>query len=174
MDAFAVAICKGLSAKKTSVWYYIIVGLWFGGFQMLMPVIGYFLGSFFAEHIAAFDHWVAFAILTLIGANMIREAFSKEEEKTDSSLSFMNMLLLAVATSIDALAVGIAFSFELKTGEMFGAVGIIGATTFLLSMGGVAVGRAFGAKFKSKAEICGGVILILIGLKILLEGLGVI
>ena len=174
MDAFAVAICKGLSAKKTDIKYYLAVGLWFGGFQMLMPILGYFLGSFFADYISAFDHWVAFAVLTLIGVNMIRESFSKETEQTDSSLSFVNMLLLSIATSIDALAVGITFSFEMAVDEMFAAVGIIGATTFLLSAAGVKIGNVFGAKYKSKAEFAGGVILIAIGIKVLLEGLGII
>jgi len=174
MDAFAVAVCKGLAAKKTGIKYYLAVGLWFGGFQMLMPLVGYFLGSFFADKIAAFDHWASFALLALIGVNMMREAFSKEEEQTDSSLSFFNMLMLALATSIDALAVGIAFSFEMTTDMMFAAVGIIGATTFLLSAVGVKVGNIFGVKYKSKAEFAGGVILILIGIKILLEGLGII
>ena len=174
MDAFAVAVCKGLAAGKAGIKYYIIVGLWFGGFQALMPLIGYFLGSLFAGYIEAIDHWVAFALLVLIGANMIREAFSKKEEETDASLGFVTMLLLAVATSIDALAVGITFSFEMSGVYIAPAVAIIGVTTFLLSVVGVKIGSVFGAKYKSKAEFVGGVILILIGIKVLLTDLGVI
>lgn len=173
MDAFAVSVCKGLAAGKAGIKYYLIVGLWFGGFQALMPLIGYFLGSLFAGYIEAVDHWISFALLALIGANMIREAFSKKEEETDASLSFLTMLLLAVATSIDALAVGITFSFDMEAAYIAPAVAIIGVTTFLISAVGVKVGSVFGAKYKSKAEFVGGVILILIGIKVLLTDLGV-
>lgn len=173
MDAFAVAVCKGLAAQKTTLKYYLIVGLWFGGFQALMPLIGYFLGSLFAGYIEAIDHWISFGLLVLIGANMIREAFSKKEEETDASLGFLSMLLLAVATSIDALAVGVTFSFDMEAAYIAPAVAIIGSTTFLISAVGVKVGSVFGAKYKSKAEFVGGVILILIGIKVLLTDLGV-
>ncbi len=173
MDAFAVAVCKGLSVGKLRPRHYLIVGLWFGGFQALMPTIGYLLGSFFEKYITSIDHWIAFALLSLIGINMLREAFSKEEEHTDASFSFRSMLLLAVATSIDALAVGITFAL-LPDVSIVAAVSFIGAVTFLLSAVGLKVGNLFGIRFKSKAEIAGGAILILLGLKILLEHLGVL
>lgn len=173
MDAFAVAVCKGLAAKNTGIKYYVIVGLWFGGFQALMPLIGYFLGSLFAGYIEAIDHWITFGLLALIGANMIREAFSKKEEDADASLKFFPMLLLAVATSIDALAVGVTFSFDMGRALIVPAVLIIGAITFVISVIGVKVGSVFGVKYKSKAEFVGGVILILIGIKVLLTDLGV-
>lgn len=172
MDAFAVSICKGLSLKKIRVRHGLVVGLWFGGFQALMPVVGYFLGSAFRDIIASFDHWVAFGLLFLIGANMIREAITDNGEKNDASLAFGTMFLLAVATSIDALAVGITFSFLHV--EILPAVSLIGVTTFLLSVVGLLVGSAFGTRFKSKAEIAGGVVLMLLGVKILLEHLGVL
>lgn len=172
MDAFAVAICKGLALKKVKPAQMALVGLWFGGFQALMPVLGYVVGVQFNDAITAIDHWIAFVLLAVIGGNMIREAFSKEEEKADASLSFRNMLPLAVATSIDALAVGVSFAFlQVHIGV---AAGFIGAITFLLSAAGVKVGSLFGAKYKSRAEFIGGVILILLGLKILLEHLGVL
>ena len=170
MDAFAVAICKGLAMGKTDLKKCFIVGVWFGGFQMLMPPAGYFLGISFADSIKAFDHWIAFVLLCFIGGKMIVEAFG-QEEAGDSSLSFKNMLVLAVATSIDALAVGVSFAF-LGTDIAKPAV-IIGLTTLLLSMLGVKIGSAFGTKYKSRAEIAGGVILILLGFKILFEHLGV-
>lgn len=173
MDAFAVSICKGLSTEKLKIKHYMAVGAWFGGFQALMPIIGYFLGSSFEKYITAFDHWVAFILLALIGGNMIKEALSKDEEKTDSSFSFKTMLLLAFATSIDALAVGITFAL-LPDVNIIAAVLFIGVTTFILSACGLKVGNVFGLKYKSKAELAGGIILILIGLKILLEHLGVI
>lgn len=173
MDAFAVSICKGLATKKVGVKHMLIVGLWFGGFQALMPLIGYFLGSTFEEYITRFDHWVAFVLLALIGGNMIREALSGEEEKANDSLGVREMLTLAVATSIDALAVGVTFAL-LPGVNIAAAVSFIGVITFVISAAGIKVGNAFGAKFKSKAELAGGVILILIGLKILLEHLGVI
>ncbi|MCD7796241.1 MAG: manganese efflux pump MntP family protein [Clostridiales bacterium] len=173
MDAFAVSVCKGLSTQKLKAKNYLSVGLWFGGFQMLMPFIGYFLGSTFEEYITAVDHWVAFVLLALIGANMIREGGSKEENKENDSLSFKTMFVLAVATSIDALAVGITFAL-LPDVNITVAVAFIGVTTFVLSCIGLKIGNVFGLKYKSKAEIAGGVILILMGLKILLEHLEVI
>lgn len=173
MDALAVAICKGLAMKKITVKNACIVGLWFGGFQALMPVVGYLLGRNFQKYIENVDHWVAFVLLALIGANMIKEALSKKEEEADDSLSFKKMLPLSIATSIDALAVGITF------GVMPGvnvpvSIACIGVVTFLLSALGLKVGNVFGLRFKAKAEIAGGVILILLGLKILLEHLGVL
>ena len=174
MDAFAVSVCKGLATEKATWRHMAIVGAWFGGFQALMPLLGYLLGSAFAQYITAFDHWVAFALLALIGGNMIREALSKEEEETSSSLSFGVMLTMAVATSIDALAVGIAMAMEPPVIHILLAVLFIGCVTFLLSAVGFRVGNLFGAKYKSKAEFAGGIILILLGTKILLEHLGVI
>lgn len=173
MDAFAVSVCKGLSERSLKAKHYLIIGAWFGGFQALMPFIGYLLGSAFEQYITSFDHWIAFVLLGLIGGNMIREAFSKEEEEQDASFGFRTMLLLAIATSIDALAVGITFAL-LPDVNIFAAVSLIGVTTFILSAIGLKVGNVFGAKYKSKAELVGGIILILIGTKILLEHLGVI
>ena len=169
VDALAVAICKGLSMAKMIWRKGIIVGLWFGGFQALMPLIGYLLGAQFESKITAFDHWIAFILLGLIGGNMIREGVSGDEEKTDDSVSIKSMLPLAIATSIDALAVGVTFAF-LRVNIVY-AVSFIGVITFLLSTVGVKVGNVFGARYKSKAEIAGGVILILMGLKILIEHL---
>lgn len=176
MDAFAVSICKGLATKKVGVKHMLIVGLWFGGFQALMPLIGYLLGTAFEQYITSFDHWIAFALLTLIGANMLREAFSKdEEESAGASLSFGTMLVLALATSIDALAVGITLTFLVESiGYLIFAVLSIGIITFILSAIGVRVGNLFGVKYKKGAVISGGAILILLGVKILLEHLGVI
>lgn len=173
MDAFAVAVCKGLSVGKTKVKHYIITGLWFGGFQALMPFLGYLLGSTFEKYIVSFDHWIAFILLSIIGINMIKESFSKEENETDASFSFKNMLLLAIATSIDALAVGVTFAL-LPDVNIFHAVSLIGITTFILSAIGIKIGSVFGMKYKSAAELTGGIILILMGTKILLEHLGVI
>ncbi len=172
MDAFAVSICKGLALRNARWKHAAVVGLWFGGVQALMPLIGYLLGSRFAEAITAFDHWIAFGLLLLIGAGMIRESFSKEEEKTGDSLAFRTMLLLAVATSIDALAVGVTFAF--LSVRIIPAICMIGCITFVLSALGVRLGAVFGMKYKSRAEIAGGIILILIGIKILLEHLGVL
>ena len=173
MDAFAVSVCKGLSTRQLSWKHYLAVGLWFGGFQALMPTIGYFLGSTFESYITAVDHWVAFLLLGFIGANMIREGLSKDEpEERNDSFSFKTMLVLAVATSIDALAVGITFAL-LDGIKLPVAVSIIGATTFLLSAAGLKVGSVFGLRYKRRAEIAGGVILILLGVKILFEHLGV-
>ena len=171
MDAFAVSVCKGLSVKKLEPKHALLVGMYFGGFQALMPVLGWLLGSRFESLITRYDHWVAFVLLALIGGNMIRESFSKEEELNDD-FGVKTMLLLAVATSIDALAVGITFSFLEQ--PILPAAGTIGVTTFLLSAAGIYIGRAFGARWKSRAELAGGVILILIGLKILLEHLGIL
>ena len=172
MDAFAVAVCKGLALGKVRFRQMLIPGLWFGVFQALMPLIGYFLGSRFEKYIVSVDHWIAFVLLAGIGVNMIREAFKDEESDQDASLSVKAMLPMAVATSIDALAVGITFAF-LQV-RIVPAVSFIGCVTFLLSMLGVKVGSVFGAKYRKGAEIAGGVILILLGMKILLEHLGVI
>ena len=176
MDAFAVSICKGLAVKRHKISGKAgIVGLWFGGFQALMPMIGYFLGSRFSNAIQSVDHWVAFILLSLIGANMIREALSKgrgRKGRDSGSLSFKTMLMLAVATSIDALAAGITFAF--LDVNIVGAVSIIGCTTCIISMAGAKVGSVFGTKYKSKAEMTGGVMLILLGLKILLEHTGIL
>lgn len=171
MDAFAVAICKGLSVKKVSVKHGLIVGLYFGGFQAVMPLLGYLLGSSFAKYIEAFDHWVAFVLLGIIGINMIRESREKEEA-LDASFGLKAMLPMAIATSIDALAVGISFAFMRV--QIGWAVLFIGVTTFTLSAIGVKLGNLFGAKYKSKAELFGGIVLILLGTKILLEHLGVL
>ena len=169
MDAFAVSIGKGLSVQKVQGKHSLICGVWFGGFQALMPLIGFLLASSFAEYIKQYDHWIAFALLVLIGANMIREVFSAEEEKVDASFSVKTMLLLAIATSIDALATGV--SFAVTETNIWLAISIIGLTTFLFSAAGVKVGSIFGRKYQSKAEFIGGVILILIGIKILVEHL---
>ncbi len=172
MDAFAVAVCKGLAMPKITVKKSAIVGLWFGSFQGLMPLLGYFLGSQFNKSIEAFDHWIAFILLGLIGISMIKEALSKDEEEANDSLDVKTMFLLALATSIDALAVGVTFAF-LKQ-DILPAVTFIGVVTFVLSMIGVKVGNVFGTRYKSKAELAGGILLILMGLKILLEHLGIL
>jgi len=177
MDAFAVAVCKGTALRRINLKNMCIVALWFGGFQALMPAVGYLLGSAFSEYIIRFDHWVAFILLGAIGINMIRESRSGDCcddacSTADASLSFRTMLVMAVATSIDALAVGITFAF-LKV-LILPAVCFIGVITFALSALGVKIGSLFGAKFKSKAELAGGAILILLGIKILLEHLGII
>ena len=170
MDAFAVSVCKGLAMPKCTFKKAAIVGLWFGGFQALMPAIGYILGAQFQEAIASIDHWIAFVLLALIGGNMIHEALDNDEEEADASLDVKTMFLLAVATSIDALAIGITFAF-LKV-NIIPAVCFIGIVTFIISFAGVKIGNVFGARYKNKAEIVGGVILILLGLKTLLEHLG--
>ncbi len=172
MDAFAVSICKGLSAGKLKIKHFLAVGLWFGGFQGMMPLLGYFLGSTFEQYIVSFDHWIAFVLLSVIGINMIKESLDKNEEGADSSFAFLNMLLLALATSIDALAVGVTFAL-LPDVNIILAVSLIGVTTFVFSAAGLKIGNVFGLKFKAKAEFTGGVILILIGIKILLEHLGI-
>lgn len=170
MDAFAVSVCKGLAMPKCTFKKAAIVGLWFGGFQALMPAIGYILGAQFQETIASIDHWIAFVLLALIGGNMVHEALDNDEEEADASLDVKTMFLLAVATSIDALAIGITFAF-LKV-NIIPAVCFIGIVTFIISFAGVKIGNVFGARYKNKAEIVGGVILILLGLKILLDHLG--
>lgn len=172
MDAFAVSVCKGLAMPKITVKKAAVVGIWFGGFQALMPALGYLLGSQFKDSITAIDHWIAFILLGIIGGNMIREACSGECENESDSLDIKTMFLLAVATSIDALAVGITFAF-LKV-NIAAAVSFIGITTFIISAAGVKIGNIFGTKYKSKAELTGGIILILLGLKILLEHLGIL
>lgn len=173
MDAFAVSICKGLAMKKASWKAQLCCGAWFGGFQALMPLIGYFLGTLFIDAISAIDHWVAFGLLVIIGVNMLREALGSEEETADADLSVKTMFIMAVATSIDALAVGISLAMA-GVANIWLAVLLIGATTFVLSAIGVKVGNVFGSRYEKKAEIAGGVILILLGVKILLEHLGVI
>lgn len=172
MDAFAVSICKGLALQKIKLKQYVLVGLWFGGFQALMPVIGYFLGGKFMDKISSFDHWVAAGLLAIIGINMIREALSKNEEKVDNSLDIKTMFMLAVATSIDALAVGISLSvFDIN---IWLSVLCIGVTTFLFSAAGLKIGSLFGTRYKSKAEFLGGAILIVLGIKTVLEHTGVL
>jgi len=173
MDAFSVSVCKGLTTKRFSWRMALICGLWFGFFQILMPTIGYFLGAQFQEFIEAYDHWIAFGLLFLIGANLIREAvWGKKEDEGGSALDFKTMLLLAIATSIDALAVGVSFAcIQVK---LWSSVLVIGFTTFTFSVLGVKIGNAFGSKYEKSAGIIGGIILILIGLKILLEHLGII
>ena len=169
MDAFAVAICKGLSMRCMNQKSAVVIGLYFGGFQALMPLLGFLLGIRFQEAITAYDHWIAFVLLSVIGGNMIKESLNPEEDSCDASVSFQSMVVLAVATSIDALAVGVTFAF-LKV-RILPAVSFIGSITFLLSIVGVKVGTVFGARYKSKAEAAGGIILIAIGLKILVEHL---
>lgn len=179
MDAFAVSICKGLAMKKATWHASALCGVWFGGFQALMPLIGFWLGSFFAEAIQSVDHWVAFGLLAIIGINMLKEAMETEDRgrscpvdgKVD--LSVKTMFLLAVATSIDALAVGISLAMAGNV-SIFTAVALIGVFTFGMSAAGVQIGNVFGSRFEKKAQIAGGVILILLGLKILLEHLGIL
>ena len=170
MDAFAVAICKGLAMKRPEIRSILIVGVWFGFFQALMPVIGYYLGAAFYDYIAAYDHWIAFILLAVIGVNMIREALSDEEEGVDADTGFRTMLVLAIATSIDALAVGI--SLAMTGDDIVTSAVLIGVITFLISAFGVKIGSLFGDRFGKKAELVGGAILIVIGLRILLEHLG--
>lgn len=173
MDAFAVSICKGLAMKMLSMKKAFVIGLWFGGFQALMPAVGYLLGSRFEQYVTAIDHWIAFVLLALIGANMIKEAFSKDEScEANDSVDIKTMFLLAVATSIDALAVGVTYAFLQVA--IVPAVSFIGVTTLLLSVIGVKIGNVFGMKYKSRAELTGGIILIVMGLKILLEHLGLL
>lgn len=174
MDAFAVSVCKGLAMNKLSFKQAGIVGVWFGGFQALMPTLGFLLGRTFADFVDIFADWIAFILLALIGANMIKEALSKEVEEADDSLAFKEMLILAIATSIDAFAVGVSFAFMGIGRLIVPAVLFIGITTFILSAAGVKVGNVFGVRYKAKAELAGGVVLILIGVKIILEHLGVL
>ena len=177
MDAFAAAICQGLFMTRIKWGHALTVGLYFGGFQALMPFIGWMLGSQFADRIQQYDHWIAFILLVIIGGNMIREALSGDEEdaaqaETDLRLDHKKLFLMAIATSIDALAIGVTFAF-LET-AILPAIGIIGCTTFCISVAGVAVGCWFGARYKKRAEITGGAILVLLGIKILLEHLGIL
>jgi len=168
MDAFAVSIVLGLSVEKPKIREMFIPGIFFGGFQALMPITGYFAGFYFASKINAFEHWIAFVLLGIIGGNMIKESLSKKEEKlNEDSFQFMKMLVLAIATSIDAFAVGVTFAF-FKI-HIFRAAVIIGSITFIFSMAGVKIGNIFGTKFKSKAEFVGGVVLVLLGVKIVVE-----
>lgn len=171
MDAFAVSVCKGLSLGKMKLKHMCIAGAWFGGFQALMPFAGYLLGNFLADRITGVAHWIAFILLLVIGGSMIREALGEAEE-VDASMDAGSMFLLAVATSIDALAVGVSFAF-LKV-AIFPAVCLIGIVTFICSAIGIKIGSVFGCKYRSRAELCGGIILILIGMKILLEGPGIL
>ena len=177
MDAFAAAICQGLFMTRIKWGHALTVGLYFGGFQALMPFIGWMLGSQFADRIQQYDHWIAFILLVLIGGNMIREALSGDEEdaaqaETDLRLDHKKLFLMAIATSIDALAIGVTFAF-LET-AILPAIGIIGCTTFCISVAGVAVGCWFGARYKKRAEITGGAILVLLGVRILQEHLGIL
>ena len=177
MDAFAVSVCKGLCMKRSGLKASVVCGTWFGGFQAIMPLIGFFLGSLFAAAIEAVDHWVAFGLLALIGANMLKEAFEKKDEGEccdieGADLSFKTMFVMAIATSIDALAVGVTFAF--LSVKIVPAISIIGCTTFVLSLVGVVVGNYFGVKYKKRAELTGGIILVVLGTKILLEHLGIL
>ena len=174
MDAFSVSVCKGLSVKNVKTKHLLLCGLYFGGFQFLMPVIGYFIGSGFADVVEKVDHWVAFGLLALIGLNMIRAAlFEKEDESVDASFAVPVMLSLALATSIDALAVGVTYSMS-DGNNVWLAAGLIGIITFILSAVGVKFGSKIGGKFEKIASIVGGAVLVLLGLKILLTDLGVI
>lgn len=173
MDAFAVAVCKGLATEKVNPKHMSITGLWFGGFQALMPLLGFILGAAFEKYVTKVDHWIALILLGAIGANMIKEAFSKEESEADASFGLKTMLVMAIATSIDALAVGITLAL-LPDINIIAAVSFIGVITFTLSAIGVKLGNVFGAKYKSKAEFAGGAILIILGIKILLEHLGIL
>lgn len=172
MDAFAVSVCKGISMKKMNWKKAIIIGLYFGGFQALMPTIGYFLGAAFQSLITSIDHWIAFILLGIIGGGMIKESFGDDEENRNDDVSFKTMIVLAIATSIDALAIGITFAF--LNVNLVLAISLIGIITFILSVFGTKIGNRFGNKYEKKAEFLGGVILVLLGIKILLEHLGVI
>ena len=176
MDAFAVSVCKGLCVKRATIKESAICGVWFGGFQALMPLLGFFLGTLFAAAIQKVDHWVAFGLLSIIGVSMLKEAFEKEEVVCDvnsSDFSFKTMFVMAVATSIDALAVGVTLAMT-ENVNIYLAVLLIGAFTFLMSAVGVKIGNVFGSRFEKKAQFAGGAILILLGLKILLEDLGML
>lgn len=179
MDAFAVSVCKGLNMRKINIRHSLVIALFFGGFQALMPLIGWALGRQFEKYITAVDHWIAFVLLAFIGGKMAYEAIKGgdddtvgEDDRNGDRLNIKELFLLAVATSIDALAVGITFAF-LKI-SIVPSITVIGVTTFAFSVGGVVIGNRFGVKYKRKAELAGGIILILIGVKILLEGVGVI
>jgi putative Mn2+ efflux pump MntP len=173
MDAFAVSICKGIKMPRLRKSHIVIIAVFFGGFQMLMPLIGWLLGSQFVQYISKFDHWIAFALLAFIGVKMAIESFKHEEEeccKCDSKLDLKELVVLAIATSIDALAVGITFALYPDI-NILSSISIIGIVTFIICAGGVVIGHKFGAKFKSKAELLGGIVLVIIGLKLLIEGL---
>jgi len=170
MDAFAVSICKGLALRQITFRECGLAGLWFGGFQALMPTLGYFLGKNFTQYITSIDHWIAFILLGIIGFNMIRESFGAEEECSNASMAAAEMFVLAVATSIDALAVGITFAF--LDVDILAAASFIGVTTFVCSAAGIRIGNIFGTIYKQKAEFFGGLILVILGTKILLEHLG--
>ncbi len=178
MDAFAVSVCKGLSMKKIRYGHALVIALFFGGFQALMPFLGWALGTQFKDYIVSVDHWIAFVLLAIIGGKMLKEAFEEdkkeasEEAKQDGKLDLKELFLLAIATSIDALAVGVTFAF--LNVNIYLAITIIGVVTFLLAFAGVVIGNIFGSKYEKGAQIAGGVILILIGLKILLEHLGIL
>ncbi len=174
MDAFAVSICRGLSLGKIKLKHMCIAGLWFGGFQAFMPAIGYFLGSLFADIVTKYAHWIAFLLLAIIGGNMIKESLDKDicEECKEAGMGARTMFILAIATSIDAMAVGVSFAF-LKV-EIVPAVIFIGCITFICSGLGVKIGSVFGSKYKSKAELVGGIVLIVMGIKTLLSGLGIL
>lgn len=174
MDAFAVSICKGLKMRKINYTHTLIIALFFGGFQALMPLIGWLLGKQFETYIVSIDHWIAFALLAFIGGKMIYESFKKEEEDSSETekLDLKELTVMAIATSIDALAVGITFAFFQV--NIISAISIIGVITFVICTAGVIIGHNFGAKYKNKAELAGGIVLVVIGLKILLEHLGVI
>ena len=177
MDAFAVSICKGLATKKAGLRQMGACGLWFGGFQALMPLIGFFLGKLFADALVAFDHWVAFALLAFIGGNMLKEAFEKEDceccNVNNGDFGAKTMFVMAIATSIDALAIGVSMALAGNV-NIWIAIALIGITTCVTSALGVKIGNVFGAKFEKKAQAAGGIILILLGLKILLEHLGIL
>ena len=173
MDAFAVAVCKGLKMRKIEYDKMLLIGLFFGGFQALMPLIGWLIGMKFQRFIERYDHWVAFVLLAIIGGKMIYESFKNDEDEDDASFGISELFVLAIATSIDALAVGIAFAMFEDVSILY-SITVIGCITFILSVFGVAIGNKFGAAYKNKAELAGGIILVLLGLKILLEHLGLI
>ena len=175
MDAFAVSICKGLATGKVKIKHMLLAGVWFGGFQAGMPFIGYLLGASFSKYITPYDHWIAFGLLGFLGVKMLKDAFGKEEETSDADFSFKTMLLMAVATSIDALSVGVPFASPAFANVNIGfVVGMIGLITFGFSAVGIEIGAVFGNRFKKKAQLTGGIILILMGSKILLQHLNVI
>ena len=176
MDAFSVSICKGLATKNLKVRHGLLCGAWFGGFQAIMPLIGFYLASIFADQIRSFDHWIAFALLAIIGVNMLKEALSSDCdcEEQNGDFGVKTMFLMAVATSIDAMAAGVSMAMVLTGAEIFTAIALIGGFTFAFCAVGVKIGNVFGNKFEKKAQILGGVILVLLGVKILLEHLGVL
>ena len=170
MDAFSVSICKGLATKELKLKHMIITGAWFGGFQALMPLIGYYVGSFFKDYVEAVDHWIIFALLALIGANMIKESFSGDECPANAgSFGVKTMFTMALATSIDALAVGVIFAAQ-KTNLVM-SVSVIAAITFVVCLAGVVIGNRFGSRYEKKAELAGGIVLVIIGIKLLIDGL---